>query len=113
MTTTQPTIRRASLLGLRIQIRWPDRLGWKAPRKPPDEFLVELRQHKAEIIIAFSRVRPAKTWTAAETIEVGLLCDYITGRLPASTPTANDEAKAWDAPECRAPFDGRTGDPRI
>jgi hypothetical protein len=41
---------------LLIQIRWPNRLGWKAPRKPPDEFLAELRQYKAEMITAFSCV---------------------------------------------------------
>jgi hypothetical protein len=107
MRTAQETIRRAGELGLRMEVRGPDRLGWKASRRPPEDFLAELRQHKAEII-AFLTRPSAERLTAVEATEAGGKFE-IGKQLPVSaSPGDGGKPRPWDTTDYRALFDERT-----
>jgi hypothetical protein len=104
---TPDVLRRANDYGVQVAVR-EDRLRMTAPRKPPDDLLAELRQHKAEIIAVLSR-SPTKVRTAAEAIEAGRQFELVTGKLPAveAAPAESGKPKPWGAVDYRTLFDER------
>jgi hypothetical protein len=83
-----------------------DRLRMTAPRKPPDDLLAELRQHKAEIVAFLSRTQG---WTAAAAIKAGRQFEFVSGKLSAAaaSPAESGKPSPFDAADYRMLFDER------
>jgi hypothetical protein len=79
-----------------------DRLRMTAARKPPDDLLDDLRQHKAEIIALLSR-RPAESPSATQPVTAGAPLDVAA----VASPVDIRLSKFWHGEDYKALFDER------